>query len=480
MIKNTRTLPFWLFTFSVIMVLVVSQLVQDGVFMDGMLYISVSKNLADGLGTFWNPHFSLTSMSDFHEQPPLYFGLLAIFYKLFGTSMYVERLFCLLCYTITAFFIHKLWKTIFESETEMAKNSWLPVLFWSTIPVCFWAYTNHVEETVMAVFTTISVYYMYCAIFKKQRIVFNLVLAGIFIFLSSLTKGVQGMFPVAGAVFYFMVFRTISFRKMILYSLLLVGVPLVIYGMLMITNADVYLSFKKYFEIRLLGTFANKGATTDTHFDLLARLFMELLPVAALTALLLFFTRKQKAHDRITSNHYKTILWFLFMGLSGSLPLMVTLEQRGFYLVTSFPLFAIGIAMWLAPRLTQWTERINLLSPTFKLTKILSIVLLAATTSFSVMQVGHTKRDSDLLSDVYAIGKIVPHGDIINMPDDMWNDWSLREYLIRNFYISTDKCCNQPHTFFIIRKDLPKNLIPDYYQPYSLPTKEVDLYFKKE
>jgi hypothetical protein len=54
---QSKTVPFWLFTISCILILTISQLIQDGVFMDGMLYISVSKNLADGLGTFWEPQF---------------------------------------------------------------------------------------------------------------------------------------------------------------------------------------------------------------------------------------------------------------------------------------------------------------------------------------------------------------------------------------------------------------------------------------
>ncbi len=79
-IFSSKTLPFWLFTISAILILTISQLIQDGVFMDGMLYISVSKNLADGMGTFWEPHFSKTVMTVFREQPPLYFGMLSYFF----------------------------------------------------------------------------------------------------------------------------------------------------------------------------------------------------------------------------------------------------------------------------------------------------------------------------------------------------------------------------------------------------------------
>lgn len=165
----SKTLPFWLFTISAILVLTISQLIQDGVFMDGMLYISVSKNLADGLGTFWEPHYSLTYYTVFREQPPLYFGLLAAFYKAFGTSMYVERLFCLVCFTFTLIYIHRIWKTLFSDDEQINKNSWLPILFFITIPICFWAYSNHVEETVMTLFTIMSVYYLSKVLFKKEK-----------------------------------------------------------------------------------------------------------------------------------------------------------------------------------------------------------------------------------------------------------------------------------------------------------------------
>ncbi|MCE9538824.1 MAG: glycosyltransferase family 39 protein, partial [Bacteroidetes bacterium] len=222
----SKTLPFWFFTVSAILILTISQLIQDGVFMDGMLYISVSRNLADGLGTFWEPHFSLTYYDIFREQPPLYFGLLAAFYKIFGTSMYVERLFCFVCFTLTLIYIHRIWKTLFFDDQQINKNSWLPILFFISIPICFWSYSNHVEETVMTLFTTMSVYYLSNVLFKKENVIFYLILAGVCVFLASLTKGIQGLFPITAVFSYWLVSnKSISFKKNIIYSLILVGTP---------------------------------------------------------------------------------------------------------------------------------------------------------------------------------------------------------------------------------------------------------------
>ena len=49
---------FWVFTLAVLVIAILPSLVQDGMFIDGTQYAVVSKNLANGLGTFWFPHIS--------------------------------------------------------------------------------------------------------------------------------------------------------------------------------------------------------------------------------------------------------------------------------------------------------------------------------------------------------------------------------------------------------------------------------------
>jgi hypothetical protein len=474
MLLKSKILPFWLFTLSTIIILIVSQLIQDGSFMDGMLYICVSKNLAMGNGTFWNLNFSQTYLSSFNEQPPLYFGLLALFYKVLGTSMYVERLFCLVCFATNAFFIHKLWTKIYSSNPLIARNSWLPILFWTTIPVCFWAYINHVEETVMSVFTIASVYFIYSALFLNQKVIRNILFGGLFIFLASLTKGIQGLFPIVAIGAYWLVIRDLSFKKMVMYSLLLISIPVGLYLFLVLTNHNVYESYQRYFETRLVRTFNNVGSTTGNRFELLFILIQELLPIVAISSLILFFTKKYKAVDNEDSNHYKTIVWFLLIGLAGALPLMVTLEQRGFYLVTTMPFFAMAIAMWLAPRLTSLINKINIKTTNFKIAKVTTLLLFLFSIAFSVMQIGKFKRDEGVLKDIYTIGNIVPQKSIINIPKDMGNDWSIICYFERYLNISLES--ENKHTYFIIRKDLPKALIPSNYKLYPLQTINLELY----
>ena len=89
--------PFRIVTAAILIILIVPTLIQDGMFLDGQQYACVAKNLAHGLGTFWQPFVSATWMksgsNSFLEHPPLVYGIQSLFFMLFGDSMYVERLY---------------------------------------------------------------------------------------------------------------------------------------------------------------------------------------------------------------------------------------------------------------------------------------------------------------------------------------------------------------------------------------------------
>lgn len=66
------------------------------------------------------------------------------------------------------------------------------------------------------------------------------------------------------------------------------------------------------------------------------------------------------------------------------------------------------------------------------------------------MQTGKTRRDRDLLHDVYAIGKNLPAHSSILVNDTIWGNWSLQLYLYRHFNISLDKNPQRSHPYRLI------------------------------
>jgi len=448
--------------------------------MDGMLYISVSKNQADGMGTFWEPHFSKTSMTIFREQPPLYFGLLSAFYKFFGSSMYVERLFCFICFVLTLVYIHKIWKSFFRNDPNASQHSWLPILFFTTIPVCFWSYANHVEETVMALFATMSIFYLSKALFERERMVFYIFLAGVCAFLSSLTKGVQGLFPITGVFFYWLLKKDFSFKQNIIYSTVLVGTPAIIYILLIVINPHIYDVFRLYFENRLgIAFYGTEHNTTTNRFEIVIRLITELIPMFGLMLIAFLVDKKINKEKTNRPKHTIEIIWLVLIGLSGSLPLMVTLEQRGFYLLTALPLFALAGAIGVVRPIANLIQKINSENIGFKYFKRITLFLVVFSIFYTLLSFGKTKRNKEMLKDVYAFGEIIPRGEIVGIPIQMQHEWHFKTYMVRYNYISLDES-GTLNKYFAIKKDLPKELVPPEYEPYPIKTEDLDLYILKK
>jgi len=445
MLQN-KYFPFWTFTFSVLIILTLPTLLKDGMFMDGLLYACISKNLSQGIGSFWFPHFSKTLYSFFDQQPPLGFWIQSLFFKIFGENIYVERLYSFSTAIITAFLIAVLWRIVFKNEREIKKLSWLPVLFWITIPVCFWTYSNNMLENTMGIFDLLAI--IFIVQFIQRQSFLLIVLSGIFIFLASLTKGFQGMFPLATLFFGWLIYRNISFSKMLTGTLLLSFIPVLFYFILL-HNDSAYQSLTAYLNHRVINSI--KNVAQDNRFYILFRLFLELSPLILLSTIIVLIAKRTQENNTIPLKKHTS--FYLLIGISASFPLMVTREQSGFYLATSLPYYAILFAVIVTPYLSIWIEKINVRLFSFRAFGILSVLSFAIALTFSFSQIGKTGRDNDMIHDISLIGKIVPSGTTLGSTEKLWRDWSIQEYLIRHYYICQDNKITLANDYLLLESE---------------------------
>jgi 4-amino-4-deoxy-L-arabinose transferase-like glycosyltransferase len=475
MIKPNKA--FWLIAFAAMIGLTLPTLIQDGMFMDAMLYTSVSHNLSMGIGTFWFPEFSVHNvggLSSFHEQPPLVFGIQSLFYTVLGDSMYVERFYTFLTMVITAFLINLVWKEIYKNDTNLSGLGWLPVILWITIPVSFWSYSNNMHENTMGIFTLTSVWLMYKAMLSPKFKILTWGLAGVFIFLATLSKGIPGFFPVTVPFLFWLTTRKNNFRGVLLQTLILVAVPAIIYAVLF-SLPDSRESLSTYLFKRALHRI-NEVPTVDSRFWIIYRLFTELLLQIIFVAIFITIARFKKIKTYI-SGDIRQPVFFLSVGLSASAPLMLTLVQKGFYFVPALPFFAIGLAMLVAPALFSMTSRIDVQSKKYRILLLASSFLFLGATTFALMQKGKTSRDKDLLHDVYLIGATLAKGTSISIPVEMWDDFSLQCYLSRYFSISLEAKIMRG---YYIQDNTTHTHTPADYEKTDLKTTRYDLYKRKK
>lgn len=473
---NLKTInPFWLITLSIVLGLTLPILIQDGMFQDAVLYSSVAHNLGIGIGTFWFPQYStlnIEGIPSFHEQPPLVFGIQALFYKLLGDSLYIERLYTFLMIVLHIILINTLWKNIFKHNPEYKYFGWLPVLCWIIIPVCFWSFRNNMIENTVSVFTLCSIIISYNIIQSENKYYYLWFCSGFFIFLASFSKGVPGLFPISFPFLYWIITKRINFKKCVLYTILLVTVPVLIYAFFL-TIPESRQSLSIYFFERLLNR-VNSMPTTHHRLEIVWRLFTELIPVLIFTLIAFAFSDSKKVKSYLSEN-IKDFLLFFAIGLSASLPLTLTMVQRGFYMVPSFPYFALAFSMLIIPIISKLVRGINIQSTKYKAFVFSTMLMLMAVFTFTLMQKGKISREKETLTDVYKIGKVVPKFSTLTVPLEMYDQYNfiLQGFLVRYFNISISPY--EQYDYFLKEKTLNAK-IPDNYKKVDIDLSKYELY----
>jgi len=133
--------------------LTIPRMAQSGMFLDGLTYASISRNLAQGLGSFWVPSYTSTLYPRFFEHPPLGFALQSLGFRVVGDYLFVERAYSFLLGALTAFLIMQIWR----ATVDEPKYEWLPIVFWLLPSTVTWSIVNNLLETTQTLFTTLAV-----------------------------------------------------------------------------------------------------------------------------------------------------------------------------------------------------------------------------------------------------------------------------------------------------------------------------------
>ena len=253
-------------------------------------------------------------------------------------------------------------------------------------------------------------------------------------------------------------------------------IPVIIYGLLL-WNDTSYQSIENYFNNRIVRTFTKSySATTDNHFSLLKQIFEQLIPVFII--LLLSFTAfRVKLKKSLVSIDWKPFGFFISLGLAGSLPLMVTLEQRGFYLTTSFPFTAIALAGIGAAYLNPLLSQLDVNSKGIRSFKVISIIGLVGVLILTGFSYGKSKRNENELHDMYLIGNYIPENSDINIPKSLKPNYALKAYFSRHFHINLQFDTTNSHDYYLSLKT-SQEPIPLGFSPTELNLLDYNFYEK--
>jgi len=471
-----KKLPFWLFTISVYIAVVISSLVQEGMFFDGLTYSSISRNLAEGLGNIlnWNLIYTQTFGNPFVDHPPLAIIIQSFFFQIFGDHLFVERIYSFLAAIITALLIVKIWRLLFNDNKSLKELSWFPVFLWIITPVVFWSYSNNMLENTMAIFDLTAVYLIYKSWGSNRFHYLKIFLSGIMILFAFLCKGPVGLFPIATPLLGFLILKKISFKNAIIQTFVIIFSSSLILSIFFILNQEFFHSFLSYINEQVFKSIEGKREiTVESRFFILKRLFTELIPAIIICTLLFVYSKYKKNKFESINNLNKLSVCFIAIGLSGSVPIIVSLKQSGFYMIPSIPFIIISFGIFSTQYLNHFISKITFKQRNLKIIIILSILSLFISLSYTISKVGQIRRDKNLILDVYKIGSIVPGKTTIGICSANYEDWGLHAYLMRYFRISLDNKNFQ--SYYLINKNSNDSTL-NKYTKLNLDTKVYDLY----
>jgi len=469
--KCYKGIHFYIPVVGIFLVIVSRALLSDGMFMDGLMYATISKNLSMGLGTFWQRHMTDTFSPVYIDHPPLAFGLESIFFRILGDSRFVERFYSLLAIFLTGLIIVTIWKSLGKKSS----TGWLPLFLWIAIPSVTWASVNNMLENTMGIFICLSVLF-YIKSQRSNRILL-LFFSGLMLSFGFLTKGFVTFYPLTFPFFLWLFSRKTKFWSVVTDTLVILAssvLPMIVLFSSMAEARDV---LPKYIAITF-NLVANL-ATKDSRFYIVYRLLMELLPILGIILVfLIFYWRKKLPINQLNNNLYVAVPFF-FLGLSGVLPIMITRVQSGYYLLTSLPFFAISLGLIVIPLVETLLERINYNTIGYKLFKLFGIAVFSLGIILSIYFSGHISRDQNKIKDMRVIITELPENSTINILPEMYSDYSLHGYYGRYKNISLDPDLNNKHKYLLIRNSLYSDTIKNGFEKIELKTNEFELFKRK-
>ena len=435
-----------------------------GTFMDGLWYDTISRNQAIGIGSFWRPIFTPTlSVPYFADHPPLVFAIESTFFRVLGDHWWVGKFYGFVTLLAAAFLIVRLWR----SAGGAWRDGWLPLLFWLSAPLVPWSFSNEMLENTMLLFQLGAAWAFVAASSRKGTSSDVLcVLGGALLFAGILCKGAVAPFPLVMPVVFALFTGRSKPRQAVVQTFLAAATAgVLLWLVLQIPDARAFVH--RYTETNFLPLVSGQRGGVDNRMHIVGKLFLELAPMLALTALIAWAGWPARVED----SRRRLAGAFVATGLAGSLPLALSPIQSGFYLVPCFAFFALGLAILVEPRARELVARLGRWD---RLVHALCTLLLLGGLGYAGSRFNRIDRGGPVIADVRRIGKMVPKGAIVGTCPSMRGEWALHGYFMLYDRIALDASGSLSNEWFVA--DTTQCDPAPWYVPAGAQTAKLRLY----
>ena len=428
-------------------------------------------DMTESGSNFWNIHFTDTLFNKFYEHPPLGIFTMSIPFYIFGDSLLIDKLygtvFGILIATVMALIIGLLYK-------GQRRNTLLLSLFYFlAFPITSNTLENNLLEIPATFFILLSVYiFLKYALTSQNRIIYSLLFT--FALLASfLVKGPVTLFPLALPFFFFVLFSSTYLFKEMLKFYALVSIFTVLFSFFLYIYPDSNFYLSTYFQNQILNSIdGSRGG--DEYFKLTSQLLIDLSAIVIISLLAIFI-----GHRKFVRLKFSKIFWlFIFIGLSGSLPLEVSPRQHDYYIFPSLAFFAIAFGILFVEPTTSLLRKFY----SYKFTAALNIVMLVVLIIIISDKIGSNSRYKNFYNDFIKEAVNIDRGSKITACvanptdyDKFFNNIGLKANLKRHFNAEID-FTNENKNYYLTTKESLLKCIPNTKEYFYIGPKDPQYY----
>jgi len=402
--QKLKKQTFQMLVLSIGILFFLNPLFREGLFMDGVIYAGLARNLSEGIGSVWSPSLSNNFFNTFFEHPPLAFYLEGVFFKLFDNRYIAISFYILLQFFIAFGCIFYLWKRLFSKVHYSL--FWIPLLGWLSLDLNMWAYSNNMLEVTQITFIMLSFLCIYLSFDKKfwqQTLLYTL--ASFLILLGFLSNGPVALFPIGVIGIHWLIYRKCRFSRALLSSISLCIILVIVWGIFFLLNSDARINIHTYLQTQLFSALLGEREVKFLgvqKFYILWTVFLKFLPLLLLSAFCYF---KQK-FSRI---EVKNFCFYTLIGLSAVGPIILSPKQSDYYALPAYPFFLLGILSLITPSILNFLNRPLVYNSKIHYLRGFSVIVFMCSIIYFVTHISSPNREKNLIKDLHNMQSFIPH-----------------------------------------------------------------------
>ncbi len=429
----------FLLALALLAALTLPSLLRVGMFFDGVTSAAIARNLAEGTGTFWAPHYTETAHPRMFEFFPLGLWLQSWVYRAFGDHLALDRLWNLGMGVGIVGLLAWVWRLTAAAQPPSA-GGWWPALLFLSAPLVAATLRHNGTEATLTVFALAASAAGLRAVGHSSpagQAGYGAA-SGLLLLGALLAKGPQGLFPLVLPLAAPVFLPGVPWRAARTAGLAMLGALGTGLAVLLLADAGARESFAAVLGDRVLASLEGRRGQSS-RWRMLWRLGRDLAVPLALGLLGALVGRRP-----VGTTGAGRAGFFLALGAAASLPFLVSPIQYARYLFPSLPFFAAAVAALFNATGLQ-VEAIASRPAGRRAVALLVVLSVAAAAALMVARAGTIERDPEFHRHLTRPAlRLEGRPTIAVCPPRLASDWPFVANMQRVFRASLTKAWGGP------------------------------------